>query len=159
MGREIRRVPPNWEHPKDKGKYVPLLDESYANARREWIDAFDLWREGKHPEQIKYPNKSWVKDQDWWEYDSPPNRESYRPDFAEPPTWFQVYENVSEGTPVSPPFATKEELVEYLVEHGDFWSEGGFSRKAAEAFVKDEYAPSMIIADGKITVGIESAGR
>jgi hypothetical protein len=35
-------------------------------------------------------------------------------------TWYQLWETVSEGTPVTPPFATKEELVQYLVEHGDF---------------------------------------
>jgi hypothetical protein len=73
--------------------------------------------------------------------------------------WWQVYETVSEGTPVTPPFATKEELIEYLVEHGDFWDQRNrhdyrcyvdpgcyppWSRKAATTFVmEDGWCPSM----------------
>lgn len=47
MGREVRRVPPDWEHPrhtketttnpKTIGHYIPLHDEDYETARR---DAF-----------------------------------------------------------------------------------------------------------------------
>jgi hypothetical protein len=90
MGREIRRVPANWEHPQEM-------------------------------------------------------------------TWYQVYETVSEGTPVTPPFETQSELVEYLVANGDFWDqrcrkEGSsimecapWSRKQAEAFVYGPgWAPSLI---------------
>ena len=66
-------------------------------------------------------------------------------------------------SPVTPAFATKEELVEYLIAHGDYWSQykgqPGFSRAAAEAFVKDEWVPSMVMEGGKLTVGIESADR
>jgi hypothetical protein len=29
-------------------------------------------------------------------------------------TWFQAWETVTEGTPVTPPFATTDELVDYL---------------------------------------------
>ena len=63
-------------------------------------------------------------------------------------TRLTMYETVSEGTPVTPPFATKEELVNYLVEHGDFWDQhrghGGWSRENAEHFVQAEWAPSGI---------------
>ena len=174
MGREIRRVPPNWGHPRytkdnasnsrDVGEYMPMYDQTYEDARKEWLDGFALWQLGQHPEQIKYPEDSWIKGRDWWEYSSPPDREMYRPTFTEEPTWFQVYQTVSEGSPVTPPFATREELVEYLVKHGDFWAQrrgtGGCSRKAAEAFVmEDGWVPSMIVENGKITEGIEIAGR
>ena len=60
-----------------------------------------------------------------------------------------MYETVSEGTPVTPKFATKEELVEYLVTRGTFY-DGPWKRKVAEAFVKEEWAPSMVINGGKI---------
>ena len=79
-----------------------------------------------------------------------------------------MYETVSEGTPVTPPFATKEELVEYLIEHGDFWDqkrrkEGNtimpcdpWTREQAETFVNDtEWAPSGMIINGKYMSGIE----
>lgn len=171
MGREIRRVPPNWEHPRytkdnarnqrDIGEYMSMYDKTYEEARREWLDGFELWQAGKHPEQIKYPEASWVKGCDWWEYSSPPDREMYRPAFSEEPTWFQVYQTVSEGSPVTPPFPTREALVEYLMIGGDFWDQkrgrGGYTREQAEAFVKDESAPSMIVMGGKIYQGIEAS--
>jgi hypothetical protein len=38
MGREIRRVPPNWEHPKDAdGNYKSMYDWEYETAAREWL--------------------------------------------------------------------------------------------------------------------------
>jgi len=155
MGREIRMVPPNWEHPKqDNGHYEPMFDEDFDTALNEWIEGYELWKKGEHPEQqeeeCNYPFWEWMG--------GPPNPDSYRPAFTEDPTWYQTYENVSEGTPVTPPFATKEELIEYLVEHGTFWdvrrvADGrqdrvGWDRKAAEQFVKAEYAPSGMIVGG-----------
>ena len=54
-------------------------------------------------------------------------------------TWFQAWETVTEGTPVTPPFATTDELVDYLVTRGDFWDQergdGPWDRKSAEEFV------------------------
>ena len=176
MGREIRRVPPNWEHPRytaddapykqHVGEYRPCYDDSYEHARDEWIRGFDLWRAGKHEEQIANPDACWVKGYDWWEYDSPPDRTSYRPAFTEEPTWFQVYETVSEGTPVTPAFATTEELIDYLCTRGDFWCQNRRerppTREAAEAFVKSGWVPSMIVVNnksGKVTIkeGIDAA--
>lgn len=166
MGREIRRVPPNWEHPRytsenarrqaDIGQHMPLYDQTYDDARQKWLDGFALWQQGKHPEQIKHPGKSWTAC-DWWEYDSPPDREMYRPAFTEPATWFQVYQTVSEGSPVTPPFATREELIQHLVDYGEEWGRGGYSREQAEAFVNAGSAPSMVITGGKTYIGIESA--
>jgi len=160
MGREIRRVPPNWEHPRqDTGQYQPVRDKSYAEAAEEWIREFYLWQEGKHPSQ----SHEWAKEYKYyWEYEgTPPEKDYYLSEFTEEPTWYQVYETVSEGTPVSPPFATKEELIDYLVEYGDFWDQkrghGGRSREAATAFVNSGWVPSMVVADGKIFAGIDSS--
>lgn len=38
MGRELRRVPQNWEHPKENDKYVPIHNEFYGDAFSEWLD-------------------------------------------------------------------------------------------------------------------------
>lgn len=36
MGREVRRVSKNWEHPKkDNGEYYPLF-EGYAEAKKDF---------------------------------------------------------------------------------------------------------------------------
>lgn len=164
MGREIRRVIPNWEHPRHKCThslsyggcteaklhggycYKPLLDETYEDASILWRQNLIAWNNGTHEALERHPE--YKDEMQYWEWDSPPSPDYYRPKWLEEPTWVQVYETVSEGTPVTPPFATKEELVEYLVEYGDFWDQhdnaGGWTRANAEAFVRDEYAPSMI---------------
>jgi len=75
---------------------------------------------------------------------------------------WQVWQTVSEGAPVSPVFATAEELIDYLVEGGDEWDrkrgEGGCSREAAESFVKGSgWVPSMVSDGCKLYEGIGSA--
>ncbi len=179
MGREIRMVPPNWEHPRQRCEhspwaggcddakahggqcFKPLYDRTFEVEAKDWKEEFAAWERGERPDYCGEESKN----DEFWEYHgSPPDREDYRPSWPEgTATWFQVYETVSEGTPVTPPFATREELVEYLVSHGDYWSqwrgEGGCSRKAAEAFVKEDgWVPSLMVSDGVIKQGIEIAG-
>lgn len=75
---------------------------------------------------------------------------------VEPPEgeWWQVWETVSEGSPVTPAFATRDELITYLVEHGDAWDQkrgdGGWAREAAESFVGTGWAPSLIGSPGAL---------
>lgn len=150
MGRKIRRVPANWEHPKEERSngethYHPLFDEDFDVALKEWNEGYELWKKGEHPDQ---------SDCEYWEYfGGPPDPEYYHRGWTSA-EWYQAYETVSEGTPVTPPFATKEELVNYLVEHGDFWDQargqGGWNRENAENFVYREYAPTMMIENGKL---------
>jgi len=153
MGREIRRVPADWDHPKKEQydprtrrvveQYQPMFNKSFMQAAREWMDKAVAWDNGTDPNKAEYPF--------FWQWDGmPPDPEYYRPDWPnESMTHYQVYETVSEGTPVTPHFATKEELIDYLVEHGDEWDQqrghGGWSRANAEAFVKREWASSLTI--------------
>lgn len=134
-----------------------MHDKSYRVAISAWIENHLLWQEGKHPDQNA--------DYEYYaEYDGDaPSVEGYRPDWGDgEATWWQVYETVSEGTPVSPPFGTQEELIDYLVAHGDFWDQerghAGWERKAAERFVKEVgWAPSGIVIPGKgFKTGIEA---
>lgn len=142
MGREVRRVPPNWEHPKndkyDDDRLQPMFDESYADARQQWLDGLAAHKPEEHDGL------------DFWEYEGPPpEREYYRPYSTEEATWFQLWETVSEGTPVSPPFATSQELADYLAKNGDSWDQhrghGGWGQARADAFVKAGWAPSMVL--------------
>jgi hypothetical protein len=156
MGREIRRVPADWEHPKSKHRegYQPLYDRDFESAARKWLDNAIAWDNGTDPDCVKYKRKYPF----YWQWSNPPNKDYYRPKWKSDPTHYQVYETVSEGTPVTPHFATKEELIDYLVVYGDEWdqkrySEGrqpcaGWLRKNAEEFVGEEWAPSMILIDG-----------
>jgi hypothetical protein len=159
MGREIRRVAPNWKHPKRERydmrtgqtveEFHPLYDRAFAPKMREWYAEWEKWERGEKPDGAE-------NTQHFWEWDGgPPDPEYCRPDWKpEEMAWWQVYETVSEGTPVTPPFATPEELVDYLATHGDFWDQkrgdGPWPRASAEKFVKTGWAPSMVIANGVI---------
>lgn len=78
---------------------------------------------------------------------------NFRPDWTdEERTHYQWYEDVSEGTPLSPPFPTETELVDHIVEHGDPVY-GDITRAQAEQFVKDKWAPSFIGIPGKGLIG------
>ena len=155
MGREIRRVPGDWEHPKYTeadaplrnlvGEYRPLYDEDYETAANEWLANLALWQRGEHPSQPSGYGRY------FWEYDAPPDEDTHRDRkwSADEATHFQMYETVSEGSPVTPSFATTAELVNYLVEIGDFWDQsrgtGGWKREAAKQFVETGWAPSMVV--------------
>jgi hypothetical protein len=79
------------------------------------------------------------------------DNERYEPPAGE---GWQVWETVSEGSPVTPVLPTKEALIEYLVQNGDAWDQkrgdGGWERENAKRFVNASYAPSLVVVDGKI---------
>lgn len=170
MGREIRRVPPNWEHPRYTaetanysnriGEFIPMHDKTFKEAAQEWKAKFAKWEAGERPDYISDE----YRNEEFWEYHGgPPDKESYRPEFTEEPTWFQVYETVSEGTPCSPPFATEEELIQYLMTEGGLYRDRYpdlfplLTREQAERFVKAAWAPSLIVSNGVASLGIEAA--
>lgn len=184
MGREIRMVPPNWEHPErnpehdrhGRGGYQPLHDQHFDDAFADWLERFDRVRRGDMDEWERecYPRglADWLMDAG-----QPCDPTYYRPYKDDEATWFQLYETVSEGTPVSPPFETKQELADYLAQHGDFWDQdrctrpiwtelyGGtygvsaWGKERAEAFVNAGWAPSAVIQNGKITDGKFAVGK
>jgi len=85
------------------------------------------------------------EDAENWEETPPPEGEGW-----------QLWETVSEGSPVSPVFATMEDFAEYLIGEG-------YSEKAVEGFIGDGWCFSMMVVDGKMYQNIEScalsAGR
>jgi hypothetical protein len=147
MGREIRMVPKDWEHPQDQdGEYISMLDETFDDAAKEWLANCIAWANGTHED---FATEGGEHSYYWlWESD-PPRPESYRPAFTSPADHFQIYQNVSEGTPVSPVFASREELADWLVGQGR-------SRAAADAFAKSGYAPSMLFVNGRLLQGIDA---
>lgn len=72
-------------------------------------------------------------------------KERYEPPSGE---GWQVWETVSEGSPVTPVFASKKELADHLANVGDSSDirrgEGGWGREAADSFVSRAWAPSMV---------------
>ena len=140
MGREIRQVPKNWKHPVDaEGHCIPLYDQSYEEALAEWE------AERLEFEQDPEPGHTFIE----WHGEAP-DAEYYRPRWEEEPTHYQIYENVSEGTPTSPVFASLKQMEAWLLREG-------YSVKAASGFVKDGWAPSFVIANGVVSgMGIHS---
>ncbi len=63
-----------------------------------------------------------------WESEEPPEGDGW-----------QVWETVSEGSPISPVFSDSYLLIDWLKEQG-------YSRDAARAFVERQWAPSMVMA-------------
>jgi hypothetical protein len=144
MGREIRRVPKGWEHPKDGAHYRPLFDGSFSDELARWKDRKAAWDRG---EREDYAVGETMPFEEWDGHE--PVREDYRPDWpAEQCVCFQVYENVSEGTPISPVFETREGLIAWLMNDGSGLGFGGtvlkLSREAAEGFANSGYAPSAV---------------
>lgn len=173
MGRELRTVPPNWDHPKvlrinGQVDYQPMFNRRFEGEARAWKEEFAKWESGERPSY--YVKKDGEPEPEFWEYDrNPPNREYYRPWSDDEAAWFQVWETVSEGTPVTPPFATKEELIEYLVANGDFWDQARrqegvtimrctpWSREAAEKFVNGTgWSPSFVRDAKGLRSGVEA---
>jgi hypothetical protein len=166
MGREIRRVPDGWEHPTEryrdfdgrlKSVYKPLYDGSYSRESERWIAEFDLWRRREHPAQVSAKQdgrfEGTLYDSDrFWEYEVPPDEECMRPDWEAmgvSADHYQIYETVSEGTPVSPVFGTLEEMKAWLVGEG-------YSEHAASEFVRRGSAMSMVafVEEDNAEVGI-----
>jgi len=145
MGREIRRVPPNWEHPMEanrysgKMEYKPLYDDDFATAASTWMRDCIAWDNGTHEDLQESPERKTEYPFFWQWSSSPPDDDYYRPAWTpEEATAYQVYETVSEGTPVSPVFATLDDLIAWLIGQGH-------SEHAARAFAETGWAPSMVV--------------
>lgn len=98
---EVRRVPPDWEHPRDtKAMHVPLLGGSFSRIWREWRAESLAWRRGLHPSAKQFDGTflEWSGGE--------PVAAFYMPDWeCSDATCFQIYETVTEGTPLSPVFS------------------------------------------------------
>lgn len=151
----------------------PMFDKSYVNAAEDWLSEFDGlradWETSSEREWYEHGLCHWASE------NSAPDPAYYRPWSDADATWFQLWETVSEGTPVSPPFETQEDLIKYLAENGDFWDQrrckerdwetlwggvagvSGWGQERAERFVLGTgWAPSFIIKDNKLMSGIEA---
>lgn len=111
MGRQLRRVTSDWEHPKkEDGNLHPLINEYYGDALMTWIKNNKLWEEGTHPDlkeyslsKVEYPFYS------MWGGNAPDVDYYQKKKYSEKElTHIQLYENTSEGTPLSPVFKADE---------------------------------------------------
>ena len=98
MGRELRHVPQNWQHPRYSatasrpsltGTYRPQFETTIAMAQQEDPDS----------------------------HAGEPG--DYRDEKQAGGDHFQLYENTTEGTPISQVFSSLEDLLEHLATTGD----------------------------------------
>ncbi len=138
MGRELRMVPADWKHPKYNGKYEPLYDGfSDVLAQLEAAIAEKGLREALYHNHVPMEDNYMLVDV---------------PDSDR--THFMMYEDTSEGTPISPAFETAEALAHWLADTGA----SAFARDSASyegwlATIKSGWAVSAMVTlteDGAI---------
>lgn len=162
MSRAARRVPPTWEHPKDeRGKYIPLLEGSFAEELTEWCEQALRWLQGE--KALPHYDESTRKCRLVYEpigdyagslYDwigEPPRDEGWMPSWPEHErTHWQMYETTSEGTPLSPVMDSPEALARWLADSG------------ASAFGKEtasyEQWLGTILAGGSFSAAMDERG-
>lgn len=167
MGREVRFVPKDWEHPQiDNGWYRPLLYD-YNEYIKPHKEAQAKWEQGLYfcPEQDCYiPKKEEYKGmsyEDWHGelYSMDDFMSYYYVGWEDAPKdHLQMYENTSEGTPISPVFDNADDLAQWLADN-DASAFGTLTTTKAEWLetINRGSVPSMVITHGKITSGVSAS--
>lgn len=158
MGREVRMVPPDWQHPKnERGNFIPLFDGAgFESAAKEWDEEAAKWMRGEFPDYADDENKKLPYDE--WAGERP-DADNYMPDWPQSDrTHYMMYETTSEGTPISPAFSTPEELARWLADTGA--SAFGGSTASYEGWLrvaKGGYAPSAVFTPkGGLQSGVDA---
>ncbi len=153
MGREIRKVPKGWEHPRDeRGHFQPLHDRTFKEVAEEWWSSAVAWHKG----DVSEIDEKYRKKYPWyWQFNGdPPTSIYYRDEFTAPADCFQIYENVSEGTPVSPVFDSIDDMIAWMTQPidrsspynvgKDWQTMQGMTIEQAKKFCQDGSSPSLI---------------
>jgi len=178
-------VPANWSHPKNEsGRYIPLHDSYYEDAVRDWetddlpkwIEGARLWAIGlaKNYEGGTKTIQQAIEDAkanrpyspppehptyEWWAGDVPskPSPDEFMPNWSEAErTHFMMYEDTSEGTPISPAFATAEELARWLADTGaSAFADMTATYEQWLSTIRRGSACSAVISDGHMMSGVE----
>lgn len=167
MGRQIRMVPSDWKHPKDqKGNYIPLLKGPFSICLAEWCEEAAHWEKGEVLDYSTWPKSRTFKprgstDSETYEdyAGARPVQSDYMPEWPEgTATMLCMYEDTSEGTPISPALPTPEKLARWLTDNGAS-AFGGMTATYEQwlATCKAGWAPSMIIAGRHMMSGVEAA--
>lgn len=169
MGREVRRVTVDWKHPKEfsyyRGMkmYKPLYPgKYYKDSFAEWIEGKLKWDEGQVLDgetdtyRERFPEDGRTYEDNCGS--ACPDERDYMPSWTEEEaTHYQMYENVSEGTPISPPMETPELLAQWLTDNDA--NAGGRKPATYEqwlAVCHGGYAPSGVFANGVFMSGVEA---
>lgn len=141
MGREVRKVTKNWQHPKnDTDNYKPL-------------------HEGYNKDSDEFMKLAASKGlQEAVDYMGCPDKDNYMPDWdEEEKTHLMMYESTTEGTPLSPAFETPEELAKWLADNNaSAFGDSGASYEGWLRVAKGGWAPSAVMGGGTIQSGVDA---
>lgn len=162
MGREVRMVPADWKHPTDgfyhdhTRRYISLYDGAdFPDRLSDWEDGKAKWDAGDFPsyateESKKMSYSEWAGER--------PSEDDYMPNWPQSErTHYMMYENTSEGSPISPGFETPEELARWLADTGA--SSFGSSTASYDSWLRvayGGYAPSAVVVDGVLSDGVSA---
>jgi len=159
MSREVRKVPASWQHPKDgfypngQVRYVPLHDGFMRRAAK-WDEEAAKWAKGEFPAYADDESKAGTYES--WD-GSRPDPAEYMPDWPESErTHFMMYETTSEGTPVSPAFATQEELAQWMTDNGSTFGGSNASYDQWLRVCKGSSTPTMVIGPNGLQSGVQA---
>lgn len=169
MGREVRRVPADWQHPKDeRGTYIPLYEwgchGDFEQLDAEWMEGWRKWQDGLCEagggtwEPIK-PEHRHMRFTDY--HGSRHSPDDFMPNWPdEQRTHLMMYEDTSEGTPISLAFATPEELARWLTDTGaSSFADMTATYEQWLSVARGGFAPSAVIQDGRMMSGVEAMSR
>lgn len=158
MGREVRKVPQDWNHPVDRqGDFVPLFGDSYAEDRRRWEEDKRLWDQRALPGVSDEEYDAYTFE----DYDGgAPDPARYMPDWpAKARTHYVMYETTTEGTPLSPGFDSPEKLARWLADNA---ANAGCGRTATYEqwleMIRIGSSPTGRVDSAGVRSGVESLG-
>ncbi len=169
MSRGVRKVPANWEHPKnEQGYYIPLHGGSFSKCAARWDEEAAQWKKGfrRHcMDDNKWEPKTADMTQTFavWR-GKRPDEKDYMPDWSDAErTHYQMYEYVTKGTPISPVKESPEALAHWLTDNNA--SADSYETATYEqwlALISHGY-PSffglVILPGGEIVNGVEAISR
>jgi len=169
MGREVRRVPANWNHPTDgtysngEVRYRSLFAGPYSEAAAQWDKENEAWLRGMTIDF--FTGEEQPKSAAALQYDSfsdwdceRPNVDNYMPEWQDAEkTHYMMYETTSEGSPISPAFETPEQLAQWLADN----EASAFGNMTADydhwlRVAKGGFAPSMVVMAGNLQSGVQA---
>jgi len=129
---------------------------------QEWKRLFAAW-EARDPTAwaADAPTAEEFAHHEFWEWHGdPPDRDSYRPTWSpDEQTHYQMYETVSEGTPVSPVLDSPEALARWLADTGADAGAGTATYAQWLRVCRGGYAPTFVLHDGRIESGVAALGE
>jgi hypothetical protein len=151
MSREVRRVPSDWQHPKDdRGHFIPLFrGDRYAQHVQDWEECANKWAAGWRPTYCVDEART-MSYAEW--AGRRPDPANYMPDWPKRErTHWQMYEIVTEGTPISPVCESPEALARWLADNQANASTGMTASYGQWlAMIRDGAAATFAIGPGRI---------